>query len=124
MTKQKIANSEILANLAVEGMKEKKGHDIVKIDLRGLNASVADFYIICHGDSDKQVEAIAESVEHEIKKVTKEFPFGREGQRNAEWILIDYVDVVIHVFVKDKRSFYGLETLWGDGEVTHYEDEY
>lgn len=122
MSKKKFADSEFLANLAVEGMKEKKGHDIVKIDLRGLQASVADFYVICHGDSDRQVEAIADSVEEMIKKETKENPYSREGQRNAEWVLIDYVDVVVHIFMKDKREFYGIETLWGDGVFTDYED--
>jgi ribosome-associated protein len=124
MTKRKLSDSESIARFAVEGMKEKKGHDIVMIDLRGLHASVADFYVICHGDSDKQVEALADSVESFVKKGLKENPYSREGQRNAEWVLIDYINVVIHIFVKDKRHHYGIETLWGDGKFTEYADEY
>lgn len=124
MKKNKTTDSTLIAHLAIEGMQEKKGHDIVKIDLRKLQSSVAEYFIICHGDSDKQVEAIADSVEEFVYKNSGERPYSREGERNAEWLLIDYVDVVVHVFIKEKRNVYGIETLWGDGEITAFEDQY
>lgn len=120
---KKTDESEILANIAVHGMQEKKGKDVVKIDLRGLDSTVTDFFVICHGDSDRQVEAIAGSVEDEIRKATGELPFSREGFGTAEWILLDYINVVVHVFLKAKREFYGIEDLWDDGVVTEYSEE-
>ena len=123
MSKKVIANALLLADTAVFGMQEKKAHQIVKIDLTKLNAAVADYFVICHGDSSTQVEAIADSVEEEIRKKTGEKPYGREGQRNAQWILLDYVNVVVHIFLKDNRDFFGIEDLWGDGIFTRYEEE-
>jgi ribosome-associated protein len=116
-------NAEELSQLVVLGMQEKKARDIVKIDLRELGSSVADFFVICHGDSDRQVEAIADSVVDVVRDNLKEKPFSKEGFRQAEWILLDYVNVVVHVFKKDKREFYAIEDLWGDGIVTEYKDE-
>ncbi|MCB9246745.1 MAG: ribosome silencing factor [Flavobacteriales bacterium] len=115
-------SAETLAECAVHGMQEKKAKEIVKIDLRELGASVADFFVICHGDSDRQVEAIADSVVDQVRIQCGEKPFSKEGMRNAEWIILDYVNVVVHVFKKDKREFYGIEDLWGDGIVTNYPD--
>lgn len=112
----------ILAEIAVKGMQEKKAKNIVNIDLRKLSSSVADFFVICHGDSDKQVDAIADSVEEEIKKASGEKPFSREGFQNANWIILDYVNVVIHIFSAEQRSYYDLESLWSDGVNTNYPD--
>ncbi|MCO4818249.1 MAG: ribosome silencing factor [Bacteroidetes bacterium] len=106
-----------LADIAIHGMLEKKAHNIVKIDLRNLTSAVTDVMLICHGESDRQVSAIAESVIHEIKKATGENPFGKEGYSVGEWVLVDYVNVVIHVFKGDMRSFYALEDLWADGDI-------
>lgn len=113
----------ILAEIAVQGMQEKKAKSIVKIDLRKLNLSVADYFIICHAESDKQIDAIADSVEDEIRKATGEKPFSREGFQLSEWIILDYGDVVVHIFNREKRGYYDLEDLWNDGIQTHYEDE-
>jgi ribosome-associated protein len=113
--------SEVLAAIAVKGMQEIKGIDIVTLDLRKLRSSFADFMVICHGTSDRQVEAIADSVEEEIRKALKEKPLHREGGDKAEWVLLDYVNVVVHIFLEEKRTFYGLEELWGDAEVKRFE---
>ena len=85
---------------------------------------MADGFIICNADNDKQVSAIADSVVDEVKKLTNERPFGIEGKREAEWILIDYVNIVVHIFIKEKRDLYGIEELWSDGDVNEIKDDY
>ncbi|MEM6736037.1 MAG: ribosome silencing factor [Bacteroidota bacterium] len=112
------ASSNVLSNWVVEGMLEKKAQDVVIVDLRNINHAIADFFVICSGNSDTQIDAISESIEEEIQKRSKQNPWKKEGQQNKEWILLDYVDVVAHVFNKEKRSFYGLEELWGDAKIT------
>ncbi len=106
-----------LLSVITKGIQEKKGHDIVSLDLRNIKNAVADFFIVCHGDSKTQVDAIARSVEEEVYKKFKEDPFHMEGKGNAEWILIDYFNVVVHIFQKEKREFYGIEKLWADAEI-------
>ncbi len=103
-------------------MQEKKGFDILKMDLRKIPNTITDFFIICSGSSDTQIDAIAGSVDDEVFKNTKENPWHREGVQNKEWILLDYVDVVVHIFRKDRREFYDIESLWGDAIMTHYGD--
>lgn len=115
--------AEQLRNLVVKGMLEKKGMDVVVMDLRGVANAITDFFIICSGTSDTQIDAIASSVEEEVYKVSKTNPWHREGQQNREWILLDYVDIVAHVFKKERRAFYDLEQLWGDAEIQHIESE-
>jgi ribosome-associated protein len=109
--------SEIIAEIAIKGMQEKKAKEIICMDLRNVHNAVTDFFVICHGDSNTQVDAIAGSVEEEIRKVIGEKPWHREGFENAEWILLDYVNVVVHVFQKEQRGFYKLEALWADAET-------
>lgn len=118
---RKSDNSEALAEVAVVGMQEKKGLDIVALDMRKLKSSVADYFVICHANSDRQVEAIADSVEEEVRKTLGEKPLHREGAERAEWILLDYVNVVVHIFQAEKRAFYGIEELWGDAAIKKYE---
>lgn len=115
--------AEQLRNLVVKGMLEKKGQDIVVMDLRGVANAITDFFIICSGTSDTQIDAIASSVEEEVYKTSKINPWHREGQQNREWILLDYVDIVAHVFKKERRAFYDLEQLWGDAEIQHIESD-
>lgn len=110
-----------LVEVIVHGMQEKKAHKIVTMDLRKLNTRFTDFMVICHGGSDRQVEAIADSVEDEVRKALSERPFHREGSDKAEWILLDYVNVVVHVFSEEKRSFYSIEDLWADAESKYFE---
>jgi ribosome-associated protein len=114
----KTINSEKLSELVVEGMSEKKALDITVLDLRKVKGAVADYFVICSGTSDTQIDAISESIEDFVLKATKNRPWKREGKQNKEWILIDYVDVVVHIFMKDKREFFALEDLWGDGIIT------
>jgi ribosome-associated protein len=104
----------------VHGIQEKKGNDIVRLDLRNIHSSVADFFVICHAESATQVKAIADSIEEEVFKAIGQEPFRKEGLQNAEWIILDYLDVVVHVFRTDKREFYGIEDLWGDAEFESY----
>jgi ribosome-associated protein len=122
MAKNKVINeSNHISELAVHGIQEKKGNDIIRLDLRNIHSSVADYFVICHADSTTQVKAIANSVEDEIYKATKQEPRHKEGLEHAEWILLDYFDVVIHIFRTDKREYYGVEDLWGDAEIKFYQ---
>lgn len=116
--KRKGGSSEKLCDAIVKGMLEKKAADILVMDLRKVKNAVADFFIICSGGSDKQLDAIAESIDEEVYKATKENPWHVEGKNNKEWMLLDYFDVVAHIFRKDKRDFFALEKLWGDAEIT------
>ncbi len=124
MTKaiEEAVDSKRLCDLVVEGMTEKKASDIVVMDLRSIKHAVADFFIICSGTSDTQIDAIAESIEEHVRKASSQKPWRKEGQTNREWILIDYVDVVAHVFNIEKRSFYALEELWGDAKIESIEN--
>jgi ribosome-associated protein len=114
-------NSDELSELVVKGMQEKKALDIVVLNLKHIKNAVADYFVICSGNSDTQVDAITDSIEAEIYKLSKQDPWHKEGQENKEWILLDYVDVVAHVFKKDRRAFYALEDLWGDAQITYRE---
>ncbi len=120
--KETAPNSEKLSQVIVKGMQEKKASDIVVLDLRKVKNAVADFFIICSGNSDKQLDAIADSIDEEVYKTMKENPWHKEGKNNQEWMLLDYINVVAHVFRTDKRKFFALEKLWGDAEITEIED--
>jgi ribosome-associated protein len=115
-------DSDTLAEVAVRGMQERKGTDIVVLNLKQLKNAVADYFIICSANSDTQLDALARSVEEEVEKLTGQSPWQSEGRTNREWILLDYVDVVVHVFLRDRRQFYALEELWGDAEFTYIEE--
>lgn len=127
-TKEPTTNAKAVKKAAdlnefiIHGMQEKKAQDITIVDLRSIKNAVADYFIICSGNSDTQVEAIAESIEDEVHKATSQNPWRTEGITNNEWVLLDYVDVVVHVFLKDRRKFYALEELWGDAKITNIEN--
>jgi len=110
---------EQLADNVVFGMQEKKAEDIVTINLKNIKNSIADYFIICHCESRTQAQAIADSVEEQVYKKSGESAWHKEGRENSEWILLDYSNVVVHIFLRDKREFYGLERLWGDAEIKH-----
>lgn len=105
-----------LSETLVNGIQEKKGKDIVRLNLKKVTNAVSDYFIICHGTSKTQVEAIADAVEEEAGKKLGANPWHKEGFENAEWILIDFVDVVVHIFQEPTRHFYDLEGLWADVE--------
>jgi ribosome-associated protein len=112
-----IDESRELVNKIVFGMEEKKAKNIVCVDLRDIENSICDYFVICHGDSSTQVDAIANSILDEVRKALRDKPWHKEGFQNAEWILLDYVNVVAHVFQKEKRLFYSLEDLWADAPI-------
>ena len=115
-------SSEQLSQVVVKGMQEMKAEEIVVMDLRKVNNAVADFFVLCSGNSDTHIDSIAESIDIEVNKVSGENPWHREGYNNKIWVLLDYVDVVAHVFNHDKREFYALESLWGDAKITKYDE--
>ncbi|GAA4367024.1 ribosome silencing factor [Hymenobacter saemangeumensis] len=104
-------------------MQDKKASDIVVLNLKELKNAVADYFVICSANSDTQLDAVARSVEEEVEKLTGESPWQTEGRTNREWVLLDYVDVVVHVFLRDRRQFYALEELWGDAEISYIEND-
>jgi ribosome-associated protein len=108
---------DILTTLAIHGIQEKKGEELVYIDFKDIQNAVADCFLICHAESGVQIAAIAQSVEETIYKSTGEDPYHKEGLENSEWVILDYFNLVIHIFQKQKRNFYGLERLWGDAQI-------
>lgn len=112
-----------LSDVIINGMKEKKAADITIINLKSIKNAVADYFILCTGNSDTQVDAISDAIEEEVYKSMEQNPWHKEGHQNKEWILIDYIDVVAHVFKKDKRGHFALEELWGDAKITNVDYE-
>ena len=122
--KEKRKLLEQLNKEIIDAIQNKKGYNITLIDLENIDNAVCDFFVICHGTSDKQVEALADSVEEGVKKNTGQSPIHVEGYANAEWIVLDYFDVIVHIFQEEKRNFYQLESLWGDAKITNIENKY
>lgn len=110
-------SAEEKGRMVVEAIQEKKGHQIVTIDLSEVEHSICDRFIICHGESTTQVGAIANSIEKELKEKAGIRAHHVEGIQNSQWVLIDLFDVLVHVFLEEYRSFYKLEELWADGKV-------
>lgn len=115
-------NATELVDIIVDSISDKKGEEIVSIDLRKVEDAVADFFVICHASTGIQIKSIAEHIESQVWTKLGERPWRKEGKQNLEWVLLDYVNVVVHIFLKSKRSFYQLEELWSDGVLTDYED--
>lgn len=113
-----------LSELVVEAIQDIKGHEIVKLDLREIDEASADYFVICQGTSPTQVTAIAENVIKHAKKVANERAIGEEGLRLGEWALVDFFNVVVHVFVAPVREQFALEDLWGDAKITTYTENY
>ena len=111
---------EQLNNLIVEGIRDKKGKNIVQLDLRKLGDAPADFFIICEGDSNTHIKAITDSIHKKVKEELQTGPFHTEGSSNSKWILMDYFNTVVHVFHPETRGFYELEQLWSDAKVTEF----
>lgn len=114
-------NATELVDLIIDGITDKKGEDIVSIDLREVEDAVADFFILCHASTGIQIKAIAQHIEQKVEEATEERPWKKEGLQNLEWVLLDYVNVVVHIFIRSKREFYQLEELWSDGVLTDHE---
>ncbi|MCG9911567.1 MAG: ribosome silencing factor [Flavobacteriales bacterium] len=113
---KKIKLKNPLIEFAIHGIREKKGKEIHLLDLSDIPTAVCKYFLICNGDSTTQVQALADSIIEEVRKATGEKPWHTEGYDNKEWILIDYADLVVHVFLPEVRDFYGLEDLWADAK--------
>jgi ribosome-associated protein len=114
-------NSKIIKTI-IAAIQEKKGENIISLDLRKINEAVADFFIICEGSSQPQVRAIAENVEARVREKCEEDPYHHEGYHNLQWVLIDYVNVVVHVMLPENRKFYKLEEMWSDAATENHEE--
>lgn len=123
MTKKEAGNDILLANI-IKGIEDVKGNDIDILDLRELENTVCDYFVICNGTSNTQVNAIVNSVQKSVSKELKEKPWHVEGTENGEWVLMDYVHIVVHVFQKHIREYYNIESLWGDAKITSIENKY
>ena len=118
-----LGKQEQLLQYIIEGLQEKKGKEIINIDLRKLDYAPCDNFIICHGDSVTQVKALAESVEEKVSTADQGQLNHREGLENARWILLDYGSVVVHIFQREDREYYKLEDLWGDADIALIKEE-
>jgi ribosome-associated protein len=105
-------------------MEDIKGENIALLDLRNIENTICDYFIICDGNSNTQVNAIISSIQKNVSKSIHEKPYQIEGTENAEWVLMDYVNIVVHVFQKHKRAYYDIENLWGDANITEIETRY
>lgn len=117
-------DAKALSELAVHGLLEKKGRNIIRMDLRNTDGAITDFFVICTGTSDRHVEALADSVQEVIREQAKEKSLSTEGMGTGEWVLLDYVNVVVHIFQEEKRQFYKLESLWGDAKVEQIKESF
>ncbi|WP_010663361.1 ribosome silencing factor [Marinilabilia salmonicolor] len=117
-----VVSTEKLVDAVIEGMQEKKGTKITVLDLRNIENMIAEFFVICEGESNVHVDAVSDSVEEIVRRDAGEKPFHVEGKQNAEWVLIDYMNVVVHVFQKQVRNYYSLEDLWADAGRKDIED--
>ena len=117
-------SADELISLIINGIEEVKGVDINLLDLREIDNTVCDYFVICNGTSNTHVNAIVSSIQKTVSKAIHDKPWHVEGADNAEWVLMDYVNVVVHVFQKQVREFYDIEGLWGDAKVTMVESSY
>jgi ribosome-associated protein len=113
-------NSKIFKNI-IKAIQEKKGENIISLDLKKIPEAVSDFFIICEGASTTQVKAIADSIEEEVRKNCDELPYKHEGRQTYQWVLIDYVNVVVHVMLPENRRFYKLEDMWSDAPLENHQ---
>ena len=121
--KQRSESTKVLLKSVIKGILNKQGHDVLKIDLRKIENRIADYFVICHGTSISQVDAICDSVEDIVSIDAGEEPLHVEGLENCYWVLVDYGDVVVHIFLEQYRKFYSLETLWADASFEEITDK-
>ncbi|MEM9141981.1 MAG: ribosome silencing factor [Bacteroidota bacterium] len=121
MQKRKASADELIA-LILQGIDEVKGQEVSLLDLREIENTVCDYFIICNGTSNTHVSALTGSIQKTVSKAIQDKPWHVEGEDNAEWVLMDYVNVVVHIFQKHIREFYDIEGLWGDAKVTEIEN--
>jgi len=122
--RKKFDNSSTLVDSIIQGIQDKKGKEIVRLNLSSLENSVCEYFVICHGESNTQVEAIANSIEEKVSDKLNQRVWRRSGRENLQWVLLDYFDVVVHIFQKQYREFYRLEDLWADADCQLVESEF
>ena len=118
----RLTKSSKIIKTIISAIQEKKGENIISLDLRKINEAVADFFIVCEAGNQPQIRAIAENVEKKMKENCDENPYHHEGYKNLHWVLIDYVNVVVHVMQPETRRFYKLEDMWSDAATDKHED--
>lgn len=123
MAKEKISADQLIS-VIISGIEDVKGKEISILDLREIENTVCDYFIICEGTSNTQVNAIVNSIQKKVSKELKDHPWHVEGADNAEWVLLDYVNIAVHVFQKHTREYYDIESLWGDAKTTVIETSY
>ncbi len=123
MAKEKISADQLIS-VIISGIEDVKGKEISILDLREIENTVCDYFIICEGTSNTQVNAIVNSIQKKVSKELKDHPWHVEGADNAEWVLLDYVNIAVHVFQKHIREYYDIESLWGDAKTTVIETSY
>lgn len=117
-----MASSDQLVTSIVKGIQEKKGEEITIIDLRKIPNAFTEYFIICTGNSDTHLSSIADSIDETVKNELQEKPWQSEGKTNREWVILDFSNVVVHLFRKDIRQRYNLENLWGDGKIINIKE--
>ncbi len=115
-------DSQVLCDTIVEGMQENKAKDITVIDLRDISNAICDFFVVCSGESKTQIDGISQSIQRFTRKELKEKAWHVEGERDADWILVDYVNIVAHIFTREARDYYEIEELWADAKIKHVPD--
>ena len=121
--RKRLDRTDILLESVIKGIFEKKGLNVLKVDLRKLENRIADYFVICHATSGNQVSAICESVDDQVRKETREKPLHIEGLDNCFWVLLDYGNLIVHIFLEEYRNFYNLESLWADAAIETIEDK-
>lgn len=124
MTKKKTTGSDELLALIIKGIEDVKGTDVTILDLRGIENTACDYFVVCTGGSNTQVNAISGSIQKVVSKEVHEKPWHVEGEENGEWVLMDYVNIVVHIFQQHIREYYDIESLWGDAKITQIANQF
>ena len=122
ITKVEDIDTEELLDKIIKGIQDKKGKEIVSLNISKIENSLCDYFVICHGTSKTHIDSITDSIENKVKKELNEKPYHKEGLDNLTWVLIDYASIIIHIFQKEYRDFYNLEDLWADAPMQKYQD--
>lgn len=117
----RLAKNSKIIKVIIQAIQEKKGEKIITLDLRKIPEAVADFFIVCEASSSTQIRAIADIIELEVKEKCSEFPYMHEGRQALQWVIIDYINVVVHIMLPDSRRFYKLEEMWSDAVLEEHE---
>ena len=120
--KKEITATHLMSEVVIKGLQDLKGENIVSIDLTTIENAVCDNFIVCTGTSNTHVSSLANSVEKEVRETLQDKPWKKEGFGNAEWIILDYVNTVVHIFQEKSRTFYNLDGLWADAKITKIEE--